>query len=123
MLARGDGWLRTYAEHGRGGAPLERPGEQDITADVMIEQLLHAARAAGFRLVEQRPQAEWVAALGGDDLVAEGRQAWEAGAARGDLAALAGRSRANEHAALTDPAGLGAHRVFVMAKGRLRADQ
>ena len=42
--------------------------------------------------------------------------AWDAGAARGDLAAIAGRSRANEAAALTDPGGLGAHRVVTLAK-------
>jgi SAM-dependent MidA family methyltransferase len=117
LLARGDGWLRTYAGHGRGVGPLERVGEQDITADVMNEQLLHAAAAAGLQLVDERSQAEWLKALGIDDLVDEGRRAWEAGAARGDVAGLAGRSRANEAAALTDPAGLGAHRVFVFAKG------
>ena len=38
------------------------------------------------------------------------------GAARGDLAALAGRSLVHEAAALTDPAGLGAHRVVVLAR-------
>jgi SAM-dependent MidA family methyltransferase len=117
LLTRGNGWLRTYAEHGRGASPLERVGEQDITADVMTEQLVQAARAAGLRLVEERSQAEWLASLGIDELVEEGRRTWEAGAARGDLVALAGRSRVNEAAALTDPAGLGAHRVFVFAKG------
>ena len=51
-----------------------------------------------------------------DELVDEGRRAWEAGAARGDLEALAGRSRVTEAAALTDPAGLGAHTVLVLTK-------
>jgi SAM-dependent MidA family methyltransferase len=117
LLARGDGWLRTYARHGRGGPPLVAVGEQDITADIVREQLLHAAHAAGLRLVRERSQAEMLRDLGVDVLVEEGRAAWDAGAARGDLDALAGRSRANEAAALTDPAGLGAHRVFLFSKG------
>ena len=33
------GWLRTYASHGRGSGPLERVGQQDITADVAFDQL------------------------------------------------------------------------------------
>ena len=33
----------------------------------------------------------------------------------GDLEAIAGRSRVVEAAALTDPGGLGAHRVLVFA--------
>jgi SAM-dependent MidA family methyltransferase len=120
LLARGDAWLRTYSGQARGASPLERPGEQDITADVIVEQLLRAAHAAGLRLVERQSQAAWLASLGIDELVDEGRAAWEAGAARGGLDALAGRSRVSEAAALTDPNGLGAHRVFVFAKG-LRA--
>jgi hypothetical protein len=54
--------------------------------------------------------------LGIDALVHEGRAAWEAGAARGDLEALVGRSRVSEAAALTDAGGLGAHRVIVLTK-------
>jgi SAM-dependent MidA family methyltransferase len=116
LLARGDEWLRTYAGHARGAGPLERVGEQDITADVVTEQLLHAARAVGFTLVDERAQADWLRDLGCDDLVEAGRRTWDAGAARGDLDALAGRSRVNEGAALTDPSGLGAHRVFVFRR-------
>ena len=61
-------------------------------------------------------QAEWLRELGIDELVEEGRRRWDEGAARGDLDALAGRSRVNEAAALTDPAGLGAHRVVVLER-------
>ena len=50
------------------------------------------------------------------ELVAEGDTMWQEGAARGDLVALAGRSRGVEAAALTDPGGLGAHRVPVLRK-------
>jgi NADH dehydrogenase [ubiquinone] 1 alpha subcomplex assembly factor 7 len=107
-------WLRTYREHSIGSSPLAVPGEQDITADVVLEQL---DAASPFPRVRTDRQSDWLAALGIDELVAEGRRRWEAGAARGDLAALAGRSRITEAAALTDPAGLGAHHVVVFGAG------
>lgn len=116
LPARGDGWLRTYREHDRGEDPLTAPGTQDITADVLLEPLRRAARRVGFTLAEELTQAEWLRGVGIDALVAEGQAAWEAGAARGDLAALAGRSRATEAAALTDPTGLGAHTVLVLTR-------
>ena len=50
-------------------------------------------RAAGFSIVADTTQADWLRDLGIDELVADGRRAWDEGAARGDLAALAGRSR------------------------------
>ena len=107
-------WLRTYREHAPGGDPLDSPGDQDITADVVAEQL---ETASPFPLVRSDLQRDWLGALGLDDLVAEGVRAWEAGAERGDLAALAGRSRVTEAAALTDPGGLGAYRVFLFGAG------
>jgi NADH dehydrogenase [ubiquinone] 1 alpha subcomplex assembly factor 7 len=107
-------WLRTYREHSVGTDPLDAPGEQDITADVVVEQL---DAAAPFPLLRAERQREWLAALGIDELVAEGRRIWEAGAERGDLEALAGRSRIAEAAALVDPAGLGAHQVFLFGAG------
>jgi SAM-dependent MidA family methyltransferase len=116
MTARGAGWLRTYREHDRGRDALTAPGSQDITADVMREQLVHAARAAGFALVDDVPQWQWLEDLGISELVASGRRSWTDNAARGDLAAIAGRSRMNEAAALTDRSGLGAHRVLTFAR-------
>jgi SAM-dependent MidA family methyltransferase len=116
LPARAGGWLRTYREHERGGDALVAPGTQDITADVLLEPLGRAARRLGFRVERECTQAEWLRDLGIDALVAEGQRVWEAGAARGDLAALAGRSRATEAAALTDPAGLGAHTVVVLTR-------
>ena len=38
-------WLRTYREHERGGAPLDRLGAQDITVDVCVDQLARGAAA------------------------------------------------------------------------------
>jgi SAM-dependent MidA family methyltransferase len=112
-------WLRTYRAHAPGTDPLDSPGEQDITADVVLEQLDAAAPFAHLRTDRQ---ADWLAALGLDALVADGRGAWEAGAATGGLDALAGRSRIAEAAALTDPAGLGAHRVVLFGVGGAGAD-
>jgi NADH dehydrogenase [ubiquinone] 1 alpha subcomplex assembly factor 7 len=117
LVARGqDGWLRTYREHERGTSPLDAPGTQDITCDVPHEQLLLAARRAGFAIAADLTQAEWLAGLGIDELVEEGASVWRARAHLGDLEALAGRSRASEAAALTDPAGLGAHRVMLLER-------
>jgi SAM-dependent MidA family methyltransferase len=110
-------WLRTYRVHERGGSPLDAPGSQDITTTVPVEHLVTHARRAGFRLVEETTQAAWLASLGIDDLVDDARGLWRERAAIGDLEALAARSRVSEAAALTDPSGLGAHSVFVFAKG------
>ncbi len=117
ILERGAaGWLRTYRAHARGSSPLDEPGAQDITADVVREQLRHAATAAGFMLESDRSQAEWLRDLGIDELVAAGRRTWEERAHVGDLDALAARSTVVEAAALTDEAGLGAHRVVTFGK-------
>jgi SAM-dependent MidA family methyltransferase len=117
IAARGqDQWLRTYRAHQRGNPPLADPGAQDITCDVPIEHLVAHAERAGFRLLETTTQAQWLATLGMDDLVEDARGAWRDRAAIGDLDAMAARSRVSEGAALTDPSGLGAHTVFVLAK-------
>ena len=101
-------WVRTYARHGRAGHPLDAPGSADVTCEVAVDQL------ALVRVPDlDRSQAEFLAAHGIDDLVAEGRAQWEAaGGAAGGLAAVAGRSRTHESEALLDPTGLGAFRVL-----------
>src|SRR5260370_1839404 len=116
VTVRQDEWLRTYREHQRGEAPLAAPGAQDITFTIPVEHLVAHARRAGFRLVEHIRQADWLAALGIDELVEDARGVWRERAAVGDLDAMAARSRVSEAAALTDSSGLGAHHVFVFAK-------
>jgi SAM-dependent MidA family methyltransferase len=110
------GWLRTYRAHQRGGSPLDEPGAQDITADVVREQLVFAARACGFTLVADLAQAEWLGELDIGGLVEAGRRTWDERAQLGDLEAVKGRSRVVEARALTDPSGLGAHRVVTLAR-------
>lgn len=118
LAARGQGsWMRTYRAHHRGADPLAAPGEQDITCDVPLEYLRRVTERVGLPIVEYVPQREWMGRHGIVELVAEGDRIWQDGAARGDLAALAGRSRGVEAAALTDPGGLGAHRVLVLRRG------
>ena len=116
LADRDGGWLRTYAGHTRGAHPLTAPGTQDITTDLPREMVLAAARRAGLTIAVDSTQAEWLGNLGIADLVAEGQARWASGAAAPDLAAIAGRSRGSEAAALTDATGLGAHRVLVLTK-------
>ena len=116
LAARGQGgWLRTYRAQARGVSPLDAPGCQDITADVPLEGLRRAAGAAGFTVLTDATQEEWLRSLGVDDLVAEARAAWH-GRTATDLSAIAARSRVHEADALLDPSGLGAHRVLVLGK-------
>ena len=107
-----DEWLRTYRAHERGGSPLDGPGTQDITVEVAVDQL-----AAVRRPDHDRSQADFLAAHGIDDLVAEGRRHWTERAHVADLAALRARSRITEAEALCDPVGLGAFRVLEWVVG------
>ncbi len=118
LIARGPGsWLRTYQGHERGHSPLDALGERDITCDLPLEHLILAAGRAGFRVVRETTQAEWLAGLGIAELVEEGSATWRARAHIGDLEAIAGRSVVTEAEALVDPGGLGAHRVIVLERG------
>jgi len=62
--------------------------------------------------------AETLRSISTPDLVPTrlGTLEFDDGAAGDDLAALEARSTATQAAALTDPAGLGAHRVVVLTK-------
>ena len=101
-------WLRTYRAHDRGAHYLADAGEQDITAQVCLDQLVETVgEPDAFRT-----QAQFLQRWGIDDLVAEGQQIWDAQAGRPGLAAMAGRSRRREAEALLDPAGLGGFGVL-----------
>ena len=62
-----------------GSHPLVDPGDQDITVDVALDQLPEPDAA--------RSQAQFLRRWGIDELVEEGRQAWQAAATAPDLAA------------------------------------
>ena len=100
-------WLRTYSAHSRGSHYLRDVGLQDITTQVCIDQL-----AAVREPDAVRSQAQFLRLWGIDELVDEGRRAWEAAAAAPNLAAMKMRSRVSESEALLDMSGLGAFTVL-----------
>ncbi|MGH8990332.1 MAG: SAM-dependent methyltransferase [Acidimicrobiia bacterium] len=117
LVSRGQaGWLRTYRSHHREFSPLEAPGAQDITADVCLEALRRAARRSNLAVGEETTQAAWLTDLGIEPLVESARAAWSTRTAN-DLDALKARSLVHEAEALTDPSGLGAHRVVILEGG------
>ena len=100
-------WLRTYKDHERGVHYLLEPGTQDITTQVMIDQLSNAVPE-----LSTRSQAEWLQNWGISELVTEGNRYWEEHKSAPDVSALKMRSRANESQALTSLDGLGAFSVL-----------
>jgi SAM-dependent MidA family methyltransferase len=92
-------WLRTYRDQGRGTHYLSDPGSQDITAQVMLDQL-----PAGFTT---STQANFLTHWGINDLVREGSDYWESLRNAPDMAAMKMRSRTSEAKSLTDSSGLG----------------
>jgi SAM-dependent MidA family methyltransferase len=108
-------WVRTYRAHGRGGRPLEHLGEQDITCEVAVDQLVRVSRP-----VSARSQADFLRSHGLDDLRDAAQRQWDKRAHIGDLEALAARSRTTEAAALTDTGGLGGFLVIEWEVGYRR---
>jgi SAM-dependent MidA family methyltransferase len=100
-------WLRTYRNHERGEHYLLEPGSQDITSQVMIDQLMRAVPALSVT-----QQSEWLLNWGIDELVAAGSKYWEEHKSAPDIAAMKMRSRLNEAEALVGPDGLGAFSVL-----------
>ncbi len=100
-------WLRTYRGNERGEHYLSAVGDQDITIDVPIDQLLEPDTV--------RTQSQFLQLWGIDGLVAEGKRIWDEQAARPGLEAMRMRSRISESEALLDPAGLGG---FLVAEWR-----
>ncbi len=100
-------WLRTYKDHERGLHYLLDPGNQDITTQVMVDQLTKVA--PGLSVV---PQAEWLLTWGISELVSEGNRYWEEHKSAPQVSALKMRSRTNESQALTSRDGLGGFSVL-----------
>ena len=104
-------WLRTYRQHELGAHYLSQPGEQDITSHVMIDQLAMVAKPTSIAR-----QADWLIENGLNFLVDEGRNYWQAHAAKPDLQAILMRSRISEAEALTSLDGLGNFKVLEWQK-------
>jgi SAM-dependent MidA family methyltransferase len=100
-------WLRTYKDHERGVHYLIEPGTQDITTQVIIDQLVKAVPELSVT-----QQSEWLLNWGIDALVSEGSSYWEQHKSAPDVAAMKMRSRANEAQALSSLDGLGAFSVL-----------
>ena len=100
-------WLRTYKDHERGVHYLLEPGTQDITTQVMVDQLVKSV--PGLSVTQQ---SEWLHAMGIDELVSEGNKYWDEHKSAPDIAAMKMRSRVNEVQALTDRDGLGGFSVL-----------
>jgi SAM-dependent MidA family methyltransferase len=96
-------WLRTYRDQDRGTHYLSDPGSQDITAQVMLDQL-----PTGFT---SSTQADFLKQWGINELVREGTAYWENMKHAPDIAAMKMRSRSSEAISLTNFFGLGAFEV------------
>ena len=95
-------WLRTYVGHERGVHYLKNVGGQDITTQVIIDQLVDVREPDAVR-----SQSQFLQVWGIDELVEEGKRLWEESAAAPTLVAMRMRSRISESEALLDPSGLG----------------
>ncbi len=104
-------WLRTYSRQEYGGHFLEKVGQQDITCDVMLDQIFDGIDARFMS------QASFLESHGIAAAVEEGRTYWEAHASQPDVRAMMMRSRVSEAEALTDPSGLGAFTVAEVVVG------
>ncbi len=97
-------WLRTYRDQGRGTHYLTEPGSQDITTQVMLDQL-----PTGFTT---STQADFLKQWGVNDLVREGFDYWESMKNAPDVAAMKMRSRSTEAKSLIGQTGLGTFSVL-----------
>jgi len=101
-------WLRTYRDQGQGTHYLSEPGSQDITIQVMLDQL-----PAGFAT---SMQADFLKQWGINDLVSEGNAYWESMKHTPDVGAMKMRSRSTEAKSLIDQTALGAFRALCWQK-------
>ena len=92
-------WLRTYRDQGRGTHYLSDPGSQDITTQVMLDQLPSGSIIS--------TQADFLQRWGIEELVREGADYWEKLKHAPDVSAIKMRSRSSEVKFLTGQVGLG----------------
>ena len=100
-------WLRTYKDHERGKHYLLDPGSQDITTQVMIDQLRETIRTITFST-----QSIWLENWGISGLVENGLKYWNDRKASPDVKAIKMISRSKEAPILTSESGLGSFGVI-----------
>ena len=103
------GTLRAYVRHVAHDDPFRNVGRQDLTAHVDITAVERAARAAGLEVLGLTTQAEFIAGIGGDELLDDARR--EAASYEDYLALRSGLAR------LLDPRATGAFRVLILGRG------
>ena len=108
-------WLRTYRSHEHGVHYLLEPGSQDITAQVMIDQL-----KAAVPQLSACKQSDWLQTWGIDDLVSEGTQYWDKHKSSPDVSAMKMRSREIEAKVLTESNELGSFSVIEVSNNQKR---
>ena len=108
-------WLRTYRSHEHGVHYLLEPGSQDITAQVMIDQL-----KAAVPQLSACKQSDWLQTWGIDDLVSEGTQYWGKHKSSPDVSAMKMRSREIEAKVLTESNELGSFSVIEVSNNQKR---
>ena len=104
-------WLRTYRDHGRGEHYLANPGSQDITVQVMLDQLQES-----FPSLTISRQSDWLKHWGIEQLVDEGNRYWENHKHSPGLTAIKMRSRSTELGSICGDEGLGSFWVMEMIK-------
>ena len=95
-------WLRTYKDHERGVHYLHEPGNQDITSQVMVDQLMVVAPE-----LTVSKQTDWLQQWGIQNLVDEGAKYWDQHKSSPDIYALKMLSRQSEVTTLLSGKGLG----------------
>lgn len=102
-------WLRTYKNHERGTHYLIEPGSQDITTQVILDQLrLYVPN------IQIESQSSWLKKYGIEDLVDEGKKYWEEHRSSPNVVALKMLSRVNEASILMNETGLGGFSVVAI---------
>lgn len=105
--------VRTYFRQTSGGGPLERVGEQDLTAALDFDRIATHAERAGLEVLERQTQAELLDDLG----FAERFQRIHDPGARDPIGQVRAASARNAAKAIVDPEGMGAFSVLVLSKG------
>ena len=102
-------WLRTYKSHELGSHYLNEPGSQDITTQVLLDQLRLVAPN-----IQVESQSTWLSKHGIELMVKEGKEHWDAHRLNPNLLTIKMLSRVSEAAALLDENGLGGFSVITV---------